>query len=683
MGVRSSFLFCLGSGLVVCLISQAAEIGVLDEYIVRAWHFDKETLEIPADVIRINRQAIDRSLSSSVPDLLSTEANLYFSSLGGSSSVDMRGFGEGSGLRSLILIDGHPLNPADMGRINWEQIPMDAIESVEVLRGGHNVLYGDKALAGVIKIETRRASESSLALEGRAGSFGSSQGSISGGFGGERWGVRAGANRTESDGYRENSASHIRNAYSSIGYTFSNGDDVDVRVATGETELSYPGGLVYEDYRDDPRQSDNLGSEGSVERYTTVNARLNGLRDWGSWELLAGYEYSTADFSPEAGAYGSNQQQGYSLKPRLRIGEDDRVFILGGDLNYDTLDFTRYLDAERTLVPSEASLDESRLSPYFLLEQKVTDALSFSGGARYEWVDYHVDTVVYDESQLSPFIVTNRGTFPNPNYKSSPDILADASFEETLREEGFAAEFSVNYQWDANWSLWAGYDRVYRYPVFDERSSFQGFPLAEHVSEDLEAEAGDNFELGIKYIAPHHELYLTSFYLRMENEIFFDATVVGSNANGKGLNINLGRVDRWGANLFYAYNRSSWGLSYQLAYVDTKMREGEGAGHAVPLVPQLHSVSQLWWNPVEDLRLRLIHRYVGERYQGGDFANEQRSVEAYQLVDFKTEYQVSENCRVFAVVSNVFDQLYAESVFFGNYYPGNGRSIEVGVKLDF
>ena len=45
--------------------------------------------------------------------------------------------------------------------------------------------------------------------------------------------------------------------------------------------------------------------------------------------------------------------------------------------------------------------------------------------------------------------------------------------------------------------------------------------------------------------------------------------------------------------------------------------------------------------------------------------------------------QVAPNCRVFVKVDNIFDELYADTAVLDVYYPGNGRSFELGVKLDF
>jgi iron complex outermembrane receptor protein len=660
----------------------------LDEFVVQAWSIENDSLEVAADVVTIDRDTIDQSLALSVPELLETEANLFFTTMSGFTSVSMRGFGENSGLRSLILVDGQALNPSDMGRINWEQIPLDAIESIEVLRGGHNVLYGDKALTGVIKIETRRSSEERVDFEGRLGSFGSEQASLSGATGGDIWTVSSGFSRQSSDGFRENSDSETRNVYLNVGYDFTNGDELDLRLALGETDLSYPSGLDYETYQNDPTSSSNLGDQGSENSYASLTGRAIGERDWGTWEVLSGIDQNYIEWSFGAGSYGENAQIGYHLKPRLNFQLDDWELIVGTDLLYDELEFTSYLDEDRTIIPSEAELSESRISPYLFSEYKLSPSLTISAGVRHEWIHYQAKNIAYVEDQLYPTIETNRGSRPNVNYKNPADIDTDESYNESLRESGFSAEFSINFRLTEHLSLWAGYDRAYRYPVFDERAAYQGYPLAESIAQNLEAEEGDQLELGLKWARGVHEFYATVYLLQMENEIIYDPSVGVDDMTtlGNGLNVNMGPVDRSGADVSYFYSGADWGFSVAMAWVQTKMRadvSGEGLGQEVPLVPSLVATSQIWWQIGESLRLRFTHRYVSERFQGGDFSNDAEPIDAYQLFDAQAEYQVSSNCRLFVKAENLLDMLYAETVYYGSYYPGAGRSLQVGVKINF
>jgi iron complex outermembrane receptor protein len=655
--------------------------GELPSFMVTAWHFPEEVLDVPANVVRIERAQIERSSTTSVPELLQSEANIFFRSTSGRVSngeISMRGFGENSGLRSLVLVNGQPMNPSDMGGIDWGQVPLDSIESVEVLHGGQNVLYGDRALAGVIKIETRQAEGTHLELKGDVGSYGYHRESVNASTMSGAWGVRAGGSWMSEDGYRDNSETWLRNVNAGAEYFFESGDRIDFFVSDGKLHHQFPGPLIYGNYRSDPRSSSSSGEDESTEESGRATLHMQGDRDWGSYEYSLGYDYSDTDWAL-GGRYGENEQTGWTFRPRVQLGEKARRVIFGTDVIYDTLDFKQYKDKAHDIERSNADVEEGRISPYVFVEKGITEALTLSGGARYEWTRFDVDNDTYVANQIDPYIETNRGKSPNPNYKNPADLDPDESYSDTVREHGGAAEISLNYRFAERWSAWIGYDHSYRYPVFDERASYQGVALAETVSRDLEAEEGDGVDLGLKYLGERHQLSLTAYVLWMDNEIGF----VEDPVSGLGLNVNVGAVNRYGVDFSWSYTNTRYGCSTRIASVHTEMRSGEGRGHSVPLVPSMHATNQVWYELITDLRLTLTHRYVGEQYQGGDFTNEARKIDDYNVVDARIQYQVNEHCSVYVKGTNVFDTNYAESAYFGAYYPGMGSAVYAGMTLGF
>lgn len=64
------------------------------------------------------------------------------------------GFTFGVGSRVAIVVDGIPLLSGDAGRPEWNYIPIENIEQVEIIKGASSVLYGSSALNGVINIRT-------------------------------------------------------------------------------------------------------------------------------------------------------------------------------------------------------------------------------------------------------------------------------------------------------------------------------------------------------------------------------------------------------------------------------------------------------------------------------------------------------------------------------------------------
>jgi outer membrane receptor protein involved in Fe transport len=79
---------------------------------------------------------------------------------GDAASVNLRGLGSGN---TLVLLNGrriapHPISAGAVPRLssNINQIPLGAVQSIEVLRDGASALYGSDAVAGVINTRLKR-----------------------------------------------------------------------------------------------------------------------------------------------------------------------------------------------------------------------------------------------------------------------------------------------------------------------------------------------------------------------------------------------------------------------------------------------------------------------------------------------------------------------------------------------
>ncbi len=87
-----------------------------------------------------------------------------------SQGVSLRGIGASGASRTLVLVDGVPLNDAFGNWVYWNKIPQGQLESVEVAPGGLSAIYGSSALAGVISVVTSRPSARTITMNGLIGS---------------------------------------------------------------------------------------------------------------------------------------------------------------------------------------------------------------------------------------------------------------------------------------------------------------------------------------------------------------------------------------------------------------------------------------------------------------------------------------------------------------------------------
>jgi iron complex outermembrane receptor protein len=72
-----------------------------------------------------------------------------------SNVVSMRGLSGNDQGRTLVLLDGVPLNKADQGSVNWNRINQDNIGAIRVTKGPGPARYGSNAMGGVIELTSK------------------------------------------------------------------------------------------------------------------------------------------------------------------------------------------------------------------------------------------------------------------------------------------------------------------------------------------------------------------------------------------------------------------------------------------------------------------------------------------------------------------------------------------------
>lgn len=230
----------------------------LEEIIVRARSLETtrpiELAEYGADVEFVTEQQIQghgfvdttQALEMLVPDLnLTTQAGAFSyvdMSLQGSRDTDVLWTVDGTRINNRLY---NSTSPADT-------LPSSMIERIEVLKGGHGLLYGTQAIAGVINVVTRGFSQApeggiSVGADGNDGRH--LNGYVSGAIGDHE--IVAWASHDETDGYRiydnyQPGTTDRKRGYdvSSMGakYGYDIGDStrLSVRAVHTEAALDYP-----------------------------------------------------------------------------------------------------------------------------------------------------------------------------------------------------------------------------------------------------------------------------------------------------------------------------------------------------------------------------------------------------------------------------------------------------------
>ncbi|MBO9664313.1 TonB-dependent receptor [Dokdonella sp.] len=117
-----------------------------------------------ADVSVITREDIDASVARDAIDLLRLQAGVDLYRTGGAgqqTSLFLRGTNSN---QVLVLIDGVRVSSQNTGAFAFEQLPLDTVERIEIVRGPRASYWGSDAIGGVIQIFTRKLDGPRVAL---------------------------------------------------------------------------------------------------------------------------------------------------------------------------------------------------------------------------------------------------------------------------------------------------------------------------------------------------------------------------------------------------------------------------------------------------------------------------------------------------------------------------------------
>lgn len=167
------YLFLIGSALAVSTPAMAQEPGVFDEGDPAAVRMDRSQIVVTAtreptpvtqvgqSISVVTRDQIERTQATTAIDVLARIPGVSVVQSGGfgqPSSVFIRG---AENAQSLVLIDGVRINdPGDVGGgFDFGALTIGQFDRVEVVRGSSGVLWGSRAIGGVVNFITARPTE--------------------------------------------------------------------------------------------------------------------------------------------------------------------------------------------------------------------------------------------------------------------------------------------------------------------------------------------------------------------------------------------------------------------------------------------------------------------------------------------------------------------------------------------
>jgi iron complex outermembrane receptor protein len=651
---------------------------------------------VPAHVTVIDREAIRRSGSRTLQELLALEAGVVvYDQVGNglTKSLDLRGF---SGSGTKLFLDGVPLNDPRSNALVLELVPLAALERVEITRGSTAALAGGGAEAGVINLWTGRPDPGgSLSLA--AGGFGSFEleGDVRRRLG--RADLFLAGSFHETSGFRDNSGGDMRRLAGKLGWDLGGGRRLELSLVEASETLGAPGALTRSELAASRERApfnrlDLLG-EGLTQAAASFHGALAGGVSLAA-NLYARARDSeiltTGRAAPLFGGFFLDSEAaivGSTVQAERVWSRGDRRNRLSGGLEWLDSDteargfFTAPTDpgrVEASGLGSDNTAERQALGLFLQDSWSPSPAWTLVAGLRYDR-----DEVGYVERAPDP---TN---------------LAARTYSELSLKAG------VSWSPSTRSTLYLSFGEGFLPPTVEELFSFPLFGS----NGELRPEDSESREIGgRRRLGSGGRIEAALFRIDTRDEIIFDP---GSPIGLFGANVNAGSARRGGIEATASLplgspNRGSSRLIANLTLMDTELLSGANRGKSLPLVPDERLTLGFEGALGGGLWLRLDALWVGEQVLDNDEANSQGKLDAYTVVNARLTWSPALGPRsghrtgagseqtgavLFLEARNLLDESYESRGIFAFdfaagrnevfFTPAPGRHLMAGLEWGF
>jgi vitamin B12 transporter len=269
----------------------------------------------------ITREEIERSVAEDLFELLRLQPGVDIVRTGGAgtqTSVFLRG---GNSNHVLVLVDGVRVSSANTGAYAWEQLPLNQVERVEIVRGPRGSVYGSDSIGGVIHVFTRSSPDPYARVT--AGSFGTAEVEAGMGYQGEATRLSVNAGYRRADGF---------SAQNPHGFSYNPDDDgfeaanLGVKGSTESRHGRWEYSLLAIDSESEFDQGDSdarqlvssVGFNGQMSANWRYQLQAGYIRD----QLFTDFDFFTTDFKSSRYQFSWQNQLDIGPASQLSFGLD-------------------------------------------------------------------------------------------------------------------------------------------------------------------------------------------------------------------------------------------------------------------------------------------------------------------------------------------------------------------------
>ena len=630
----------------------AAEVYELNPVLVTAQRSVTKDMETPAAIEVLHADDLQKTGATSVQEALKFSTGIITHAQGPrnisqgtmTSKAVIRGVEKGT----LVLVDGVPINQG--GRYNLEDIPVESIDRVEVVRGGGAVLYGSEANGGVINIITK----------------GKRANMVKAGFG--NYGI-------------QNYAASFQAGKLGFTAAYDHTGKIDhISAPTEKKRGKAPKGLYYNikrgehanfnaryDFNDDLYVTHTYGrnSDHYVYKYTGIDNPANAGKEYknvihSTEENLTALHYTKNNFSANA-FYNRRDQETKNATAKTNKTKPEKF---DPDPSKNSHDKSSYLDQTIGI--------------------NFQNRWNFHKGSFMLGYEFQRDMQNNDKFGTEKFYSRNaHSLFGQVAYDFTHATQANLNFRQTWTEadaagnkyDKFTPEFVLMHHLDENTMVYGKVGQSFMLPTFTQLyggGNIKGVP-------DLKPEKGMHYELGAKKSIGKNAYRVALYSYKIEDFIDADTkdmdNITYENSDVKNTGIEIDWTRKQNENLSYRLG---------LTYSHPQKRKGT-IEHGVETKGKWHDYyGKLGFNAGIDytrgkLTTAFKISYLGDRIRDYE---PYASMKSQVFSDLNFSYKANENARFFLNIDNLFNRHDIISSSSSSFY-NLGRNFMAGVEYKF
>ncbi len=668
----------------------STKIQTLDEVLVNAVRVNADS---PITHSNVTKETLEkRNLVQDLPILLNFLPSVVTTSDAGSgvgyTGIRVRGV---SAQSTNVTVNGIPYNDAESLGTFWVDLPdfASSVESLQLQRGVGTSTNGSGAFGASINILTDAISEKANAeISNAFGSYNTRKHNVkfSTGTLNDHFEIAGRLSQINSDGYIDRATSDLKSYFLQASYV--DGNTLIKALTFGGYERTYQSWNGLEDldllknhrtfntagmYTDE--NGDTKFYENEVDDYKQDHYQLHWNERYNNnWSTNLGLSYT----------YGRGYFEQYKEDEDFADYDLTELVIGGQTINTTDLIRRRWLNNDFYVVNANVNYKD--------------DALNFTFGTSYShYIGDHYGEIIWaryaSNSELGDRYYTGQGNkkdmsvFAKATYRLNDKLslygdlqgrfvnykttgLTSDRVNMLIDEQYnfFNPKAGINYKFNSKNSLYMSYARANREP---NRDDFENNPT-------IKPEQLNDFELGWRHNTSTFKLNANAYYMLYNEQLVLSGAI---DDVGNPIRSNSGKSYRLGLELDASVQLSKqFAIQPNVTISSNKNKKtiSQIDGNLVDFgktnisfSPELVAANVLVFQPVNNLQLSFLSKYVGEQFMGNT-DSEVSKLDSYFVNDFNVTYEIKPNSifksiLLTGLVNNIFGEKYVSNGYYYTY----------------